>query len=532
MKKIFYLYLLTSVVVIASCSKNKKITPGGDDNGGDSPSKTGSTLDLIKDSVFLYAQQTYYWNTSLPTYAAFKPRSISGTSDIDALQTEIDKLSQYSSNPATGKPYEYYTPAPGYAKYSFIDDGSVSGELNGVKGDFGFAPVWIGDPDNTTDIRVKYVYPGSPADVKGLKRGYQITAINGRTGSGLKYDGNGGSGTNVNFLVNAYTNSSTITLTLKKPDGSSFDVSMSTGTYNVNPVLTSKVVDAGGGKKVGYIVFNSFTTKDNAKPKLDNAFSTFATAGITDLVVDLRYNGGGYVETAEYLSNLIAPASQTGQTMFSYYFTQNMVDRKATILKNQVRRDPDTKQLYTYFDFDYTVAGNTVKFSKDGVPTTLNLSHVFFIVTGSTASASELTINNLLPIQSLNVNLIGTTSYGKPVGFFNIDINKYQMYIPQFETKNSAGNGGYYSGMKPGDGLYKGKLASDDVTKDFGDPAESLFAYAINYVKNGTFSLPQQQIQSLNAKTYSVDQTREVGLEAEGKNHFRGMIYNNTKAKK
>jgi carboxyl-terminal processing protease len=286
----------------------------------------------------------------------------------------------------------------------------------------------------------------------------------------------------------------------------------------------------GGGKKVGYIVFNSFTSKENAKPKLDEAFATFAAQDITDLVVDLRYNGGGYVETAQYLSNLIAPASTAGQTMFSYYFTQKMADGQATLLKNQSRRDPDTKELYTLFDFDYTVAGNTIKFSRDNVPTALNLSHVFFIITGSTASASELTINNLLPV--MNVQLIGTTSYGKPVGFFDIDINKYEMYIPQFETKNSAGNGGYYEGMEPEKGLYKGKLASDDASKDFGDPTESLFAYALNYVKNGNFSLPKQQIQSLNAKTYSVDQTREVGLQVEGKKLFRGMIYNNKKAKK
>lgn len=530
MKKIFYLCILVSTVIVTSCSKDKKITPnnGGDDNTNpdtDAPSKTGSTLDLIKDSVFLYAQQTYYWNTSLPTYAAFKPRSVQGSNDIDALQTEIDKLSQYSKNPETGKPYEYYTPAPGYAKYSFIDDGSVSDELNGVKGDFGFAPVWIGD----NDIRVKYVYPGSPADVKGMKRGYQITAINGRSGSGLTYDGGaGGSGTNVNFLINAYSNSSNITLTLRKPDGNSFDVSLATGTYTVNPVLASKVVTV-GAKKVGYIVFNTFTSKNNAKPKLDAAFSTFATQGITDLVVDLRYNGGGYVETAEYLSDLIAPAGTTGQTMFSYYFTQQMVDHKATILQNQKRKDTDGS-IYSYFDFDYTVAGNTIKFSKDGVPTTLALSHVFFIVSGSTASASELTINNLLPV--MNVQLIGTTSYGKPVGFFDIDINKYQMYIPQFETKNQAGNGGYYAGMLPGSPKYPGKNASDDVSKDFGDQTEGLFAYALNYVDKGTFALPQQQIQSLSKlKTFSIDQSREAGVQVEGKK-FRGMIYNNTKAKK
>lgn len=523
MKKIFYPIIL-ACIVIASCSKDKKITPGVD-----GPSKTGSTLDLIKDSVFLYAQQTYYWNSSLPTYSAFNPRHFSGSSDLDALQTEIDAMTQYSTNPTTGKPYEYYTPAPGSAKYSFIDDGSVSGELNGVKGDFGFAPVWIGDPKNTTDIRVKYVYPGSPADVKGLKRGYQITAINGRTGDGLKYDGNvGDNGTNVNFLINAYANSSTITLTLKKPDGTSFDVSIATGTYNVNPVLATNVVDAGNGKKVGYIVFNSFTSEDNAKPFLDAAFGTFKSQNITDLVVDLRYNGGGYVETAQYLSNLIAPANANNQTMFSYYFTQKMVDRTATILKNQTRKDDDGP--FTLFDYNYTVAGNTIKFSKTGVPT-IALNHVFFIVGGSTASASELTINNLIPV--MDVQLIGTTTYGKPVGFFNIDINKYQMYIPQFETKNSAGNGGYYLGMKPGDGLYKGKLASDDVTKDFGDPTEALFAYALNYANKGTYALPQQQVQSLSKlQTYTVDETRDMGLRAESKKEFRGMIYNNIKAKK
>ncbi|MFD0764827.1 S41 family peptidase [Mucilaginibacter lutimaris] len=529
MRKLFYLIILSATIVFASCSKDKKITP--DNTGGtDQPSKTGSTLDLIKDSVFLYAQQVYYWNTSLPTYAAFKPRSFSGANDLDALQTEIDALTQYSKNPENdNKPYEYYAPAPGYAKYSFIDDGSVSGELNGVKGDFGFAPVWIGDINNTTDIRVKYVYPGSPADVAGLKRGYQITAINGRTGDGLKYDG----GTNVNFLINAYTNSSNITLTLKKPDLTTFNVTMSTATYNVNPVLNTTVVDAGNGKKVGYFVFNSFTSDANARPKLNEAFAKFAAAGVTDLVVDLRYNGGGYVSTAEYLSNLIAPASKTSGTMFSYYFNQTMVDRKATLLKNQVRKDPDTQKPYTYFDFDYSVAGNTVPFSKDGIPTSLNLNHVFFIVTGSTASASELTINNLLPISQLNVNLIGTTTYGKPVGFFDIDINKYEMYIPQFETKNSApngGNGGYYTGMTPGTAKYPGKLASDDVTKDFGDPTEKLFGLAIKYLQSGGFPTSTQAVQGLGESSVNaIEQSRKVGIETEGK-IFRGMIYKNNHA--
>ena len=96
--------------------------------------------------------------------------------------------------------------------------------------------------------------------------------------------------------------------------------------------------------------------------------------------------------------------------------------------------------------FDYSVAGNATNFVKKG---TLNIGRVFFIMTGQTASASELTINNLRP--EMDVQFVGETSYGKPVGFFDIDINKYQMFTPEFSVQNSANQGGYYSGFTPGE---------------------------------------------------------------------------------
>jgi carboxyl-terminal processing protease len=520
MRKIFYLIIL-STVIISSCKKSKAPNPDDTPIG---PSKTGTTLDLIRDSIFLYAKEAYYWNDGLPDYATFKPRTFSGSDEITTLQNEVDAISQYKINPNTGKPYEFYSPAPGSAKYSFIDDGSVSSELNGVNGDFGFAPLY----NQVNDLRVRYVYPGSPADLAGIKRGYQITSINGRTN--LSYDGNGGSGTNLNFVINAYANSTSITMVLKKFDGTTMNATLNVATYTTNPVITHKVFDQGGGKKVGYIVFNTFTSLANAKPKLNEAFTDFAGEGITDLVVDLRYNGGGFVSTAEYLSNLIAPAAKNGSVMYSSYFNSNLTGltttaaRNASILKNQVRKDEDTGEIYNYSQFDYTVTGNAVNFSKTGVPVSLTLNHVFFIVTGSTASASELTINNLRPI--MDVKLIGTTSYGKPVGFFDIDINKYQMYIPEFETKNSAGQGGYYAGMAPGSTDYPGFNSSDDVTKDFGDPTESLLSHALNYVKTGTFTVAGQVIQSTSgAKTMSIDQSREAGIQLDG-NKFRGMVFN------
>ncbi|WP_454802430.1 S41 family peptidase [Mucilaginibacter phyllosphaerae] len=513
MKKNIYALLFFSAIIISSCSKDKKITPTPTE-----PSKTGSTLDLIKDSVYLYAKETYYWNKDLPTYEAFKPRSFTSNSDINTLSDEVDALSQYAINPETGKPYEYYENAPGYAKYSFIDDGSVSNELNGVKGDFGFAPAYAYADD---DLRVKYVYPGSPADVKGIKRGYRITAINGRTGSGLTYDGGpSGTNTNVNFIVKAYANSSNITMTLLKPDNTSFNVTMSTGTYTVNPVLATKVITADNNKKIGYIVFNTFTSPDNAKPKLDAAFADFAAQGITDLVVDLRYNGGGYVATAEYLSDLIAPKSANGSLMYTTYYNQDLQNDKYPLLASIYNINKG--------EFSPTNPENFSNFSKAG---SIDISRVFFIVTSSTASASELTINNLIP--KMDVKLIGGTSYGKPVGFFAIDINKYQLYVPQFETKNSVGNGGYYEGMEPGSVKYPGKKDFDDVTKDFGDPTEALLKYAIGYVNTNKFPTSvTTRIQSLsNAKTLSIDEAGKAGIDMDGK-QFKGMILNHPKSKK
>jgi len=170
---------------------------------------------------------------------------------------------------------------------------------------------------------------------------------------------------------------------------------------------------------------------------------------------------------------------------------------------------------------DFSQANNTAYFSKKG---SLSISRVFFIVTGSTASASELTINNLIP--QMDVKLIGTTSYGKPVGFFGIPISNYSLYVPEFETKNAANNGGYYAGMTPASTTYPGFYDYDDVTKDFGDPTETLFAHAISYITKGSYtSTSAPRIQSLTAPaaTLSDDVVNEMANKLD-RNHFTEMI--------
>jgi carboxyl-terminal processing protease len=509
MKKLIYLFLILSAGLVA-CKKDN--TSNNNSNNTLVPSKNGSTMDLVRDSIYLYSQEAYLWYDGLPDYATFNPRSISGSNDLATLNNVVNKLSQYKINPATGKPYEYYIPAPGEAKYSFIDEGGTSTQLNGINGDFGFAPLY----NTETDLRIKYVYPGSPADLAGIKRGYQITAINGKTN--LTYD-NGG--TTTQFVVNAFSNSSNITMTLKRPDFTTFNVSLAVSNYNVNPVITSKIIDLGSGKKVGYIVFNTFVNMDVAKPKLQAAFNTFTSGSITDLVMDFRYNGGGYVSTAEYLTNLIVPAIKNNTLMYNTQFNDKLTSGKAQILANQVRKDPSTNQTYNYAQLNYSLAANDVKFEKQG---SLNINRVFFIVSGSTASSSELVINNLRP--AMDVKLIGKKTYGKPVGFFDIKINKYELYIPEFVTKNSAGQGDYFDGMLPGSTTYPGYEDFDDVTKDFGDPTEGLLSRALNYVRTGsTYTSQTQANQPIDAGLRSFSAIQPKAAMDLSDHKFNGMVY-------
>lgn len=487
MRKFLHFFaIVLSTGLLSACHKHKD---------------EGSTLDLIRDSVYLYTKEIYYWNDALPDYGSFAPRNFTGSSDINALTAEVNALSQYKINPDTKFPYEYNPSNPGTAKYSFIDDGQTSAILGGTKVDFGFGVT----ARTATDLRVRYVYPGSPAGNANVHRGDQIITINGHSNLDV-------STTTDNNIVIAALSASPVNLTLKRGDNTTYSITLTSTSYTINPVLTYKVFDQGAGKKVGYMVFNTFTTLTNAQPKLDQAFSYFASNNVTDLVVDLRYNGGGYVSTAEYLANLIVPASGSGGLMYNTFFNSTLQSGRETLLKNQYAYDANN-QLYTLNQIDYSVAGFAVNFAKKG---TLNATRVFFIVSGSTASASELAINSLRP--KMDVKLIGRTTYGKPVGFIGLNINKYQLYVSEFETKNSANQGGYYTGMAPGSTDYPGINDADDLTKDFGDPTEGLLAHALNYVTNGTYGT--------NLQVQSVAGTNNIINKNLGSDGFNGMIFN------
>jgi len=515
-------YLIFGISLFAACKKGDPapdVTPPPT-----TTTQTGTRDELTKDSIFLYAKELYYWNTSLPTYEAFKPRTYSSN------EAELFAITQFSVNPDNGKPYEYLSSRPTSPKYSFFDYGttgktsSLKADVNGTENDFGFSANY----NTASDLRVKYVYPNSPASLQGLTRGCRLTSINLRTNI------SGNSQTNIDFVNDAlFGTAASVSLTFIDLTGATKNVTISRATYAVNPILFTNVYTV-GTKKVGYIVFNSFT--NNATASISSTFANFASQGVTEVVVDLRYNGGGYVSTATQIINILSPAAQTGNTMFSTYYNaylQNLTtaQRKASILAHQPLLDDAGKlqtftggvngKYATYADLDYsaTSSDNVEKFAKSG---SLNLSRVYFIVTGSTASASELTVNSLRPV--MDVKLIGATTYGKPVGFFPIRIDKVDMYIPEFETKNQAGTGGYYSG------LTVDKEATEDLTKAWGDESETLLAYALLYAKTGSFVTTAAKSASLSAQSASIPgklsaAESKIISDQFDQNNFRGMIF-------
>lgn len=520
-----YLYTLIALLCLsltfARCKKEKETETV--------TTVEASRTELTLDSIFLYAKQIYLWNDALPTYDAFNPRSYTSYgSGLTAFEKELFNITQYKINSSTGKAYEYSASEPTYPKYSYIDDNGTSGstslvpsaqsyvELDGKGNDFGIGL----SAATVTDIRIRYVNPSSPAAVANLQRGDRVVTINGRT---TRAD----SQTEVNYINDAFEASS-ITLKIEKASGTTTTIALNKASYTTSPVVKKLVIEK-SGKKLGYLVFARFSDAANAETDLDSAFAQFAKAGVSDLVIDLRYNGGGYVTTAEHLINLIAPSSLKGKVMYTEYYNDMMQKGNASILKNLPYYDANNRlvpytsgvngKFATYADLDYSVNGNTYEFAKEG--SLEGIKSVCFIVSGSTASASELTINALKPY--MNVKIIGSTTYGKPVGFFGIDIDKYTIYMSNFQTKNANGEGDYFNGMAVD------IPATDDVTRDFGDVNETCLAKALAYITTGSTASVNSV---LTLKGGAVVAASDISPEViPTQNSFNGMVENRYKLK-
>ncbi len=470
--KLVWSLLAASSLLIISCSKK-------DNSPGKTPTSTTTEEDLLKDSVYLYTKEVYLWQDLIPSYDQFNPRQYTGSTELESAQGVMNAIRKL-------QPLD---------RFSFVTTEEESNSLQtGQDEDFGFfikaASIDQADPIDSVFWFVTYAYDQSSAGQAGVQRGWYITKINGTT---LAYDQS-----SVDVLNNVFFGSSaSATFEFKKPDGTTVSANLSKTSFTANSVLYKNVLDA-GGKKVGYMVFNQFFGQPS-RNEVAQAFTYFQGQGIDELVVDLRYNPGGSVETEDTLSDLIAPTAANNQTMYQYIFNSTLQDNQHQLIRNKLG-----------YGNIFTTADNTVKFEKAGG---LNLPRVFFIVTGNTASASELLINNLKPY--MDVKLIGDTTYGKPVGFFPIPIFNYDIYPISFKTVNSAGNADYYTGFAPD------KLVSDGVNKNWGDVNEPSLAAALRYISTGSFDRFGIQSQALQLR--AMGETKALNRSIN-EHKFSGMF--------
>lgn len=523
---VFIVFLLLS-----SCKKNDTPPPTIV-----TPPPPTSRADLSRDSIFLYAKEVYFWNDLLPSYEVFKPRQFTGKStDLANYENELFQLTNYAVNSSTARPFEYYDGLK--PKFSYISDKTTENptayihtersavDLEGNGNDLG---VKLGAYLTSSTTRafalfVTAVYQNSPADKAGMIRSDRIKKINGQT-IGANFENE------VSTINNAFA-ANTIELEGTKYENgvetaTTFKITLNKASYKSDPIYAKKVLTA-GSKKIGYLAYARFSNMTNSQASLDAAFNEFATAGVSELIIDLRYNGGGYVNTAQYLINLIAPTSLDGKVMFAEHYNSKMQSGQAKILANQPLLDANNKvqfqngKMLTYADVNYSVTANTEVFSKKGA--LQNISNVVFIVSDRTASASELVVNSLKPY--INVKLVGEKTYGKPIGFFPIIIeNRYKVYYSLFQTKNSAGEGNYFDGFTPD--VFDDY---DQPTRNFGDIQENYLAKALNLLAPGiTVTGNTARIMSLQQTKVSTPTfVREIPM-VDG-NEFIGMIDNTHK---
>jgi C-terminal processing protease CtpA/Prc len=361
-------------------------------------------------TVYQTLKDWYYWYRSLPavapaTYA--DPEAL-----LDAVRLRpLDNTFSYISSAASSQAF--------YGESQYLG--------------FGFSMKFtVG-----YELRVTDVFPASPAAEAGFDRGSEILALNGKTVQKTYEDGEWGTiwgGEEIGYAVN---------VTFKNSAGETRSGRITKRVVTI-PTVPLVTIHEAGGRRTGYIVFKNFVEPSYAA--LDAAFARLRDASATELVLDLRYNGGGLIAVAQHLGGLIGGDRTSGQVFAQYVHN----DRRAS-------------------------QNNSIRFPRPA--SAFPLSRLIVITTRSSASASELIINALKPF--IPVVVIGENSYGKPVGQYGFRVCEKMLWPVSFSVQNSLGQGDYYDGFAPD------CRAADDIGHALGDASEASLATALNYVATG-----------------------------------------------
>lgn len=308
---------------------------------------------------------------------------------------------------------------------------------------------------DTTNRRlfVTEAYESASGFAAGLDRGTEITAI-GTTAANLQSVTSlfisGGAQAVANALGPS-TAGVTRVLRFVQPGGATVERSITKTDYALDPVSDryGLVILNDGPKRVGYINLRTFSVS-SASAQLRTAFGQLSAQGVSELIIDLRYNGGGLVSVADTLGDLMGQG-RVGQVW------------SRTVLRASKASQNETRLFRT--------EANAI------APT-----RVAVITTGASASASELVTNSLIPYVGNGLALVGSNSFGKPVGQFAFDLSACDLRLRAvaFQTVNAAGQGEYYTGLASV--VPNTCRAGDDLTRPFGDPAETSIAAALDFL--------------------------------------------------
>jgi carboxyl-terminal processing protease len=419
MRRIIFIVMSVTFILFLVCACKRDIY--NDDVTGISE-KTMATNEWIYENMNLY----YFWNDQIPA-------------DIDyTLENDPEA-------------YFYKLLYEDKDKWSSITDdyASLEAYLNGDPVTMGYYPAFYLAGNNNVIIVVCYVYPGSAADEAGLERGDIILSINNTLMDTTNYyDMYSGLSYSVQL--------GTIEANSLRNTGES--LSLTARTTATDPAICHKVLDI-DGYKIGYLVYVEFISGENDAylQELDNIFNEFKVAGISELIVDLRYNPGGEIDAAVHLASELAPAV--------------VIANKEIMINLQYNDDlQEYLEFYNYTDYLY------YKFKNN--TSNIDMRHVCFLTTSRSASASELLITGLEPY--MDITQIGESTYGKYVGAWVMPDDNEEWGIMPIVTKFSNTEG--YTDFT--DGLTPDHEIADDLFSalPFGDVSDAMVAKAIELI--------------------------------------------------
>lgn len=443
MKSKFYQLVFLSILMVGiySCTND-------DDGLPNSKSE--------KDFVWKAMNLWYYWQTEVEDLADDRFQSESDyQSFLNSFQTQ--ELFQHLL-------YDYGNTD----RFSWIvsDYRTLQNQFAGINKTFGMDYGLVIQNTNSNSVfgYVQYVLPNSPAAQAGFSRGDIFTRINGTALTTSNYASLLGNST-ASFRLAYFQNGELIETNEEK--------TLTRTELQENPIYLTKVIEI-SGQKIGYLVYNGF--RANYNDELNQAIMELESQGISDLILDLRYNGGGSVQTATYLGSMIT-GQFTNQAFSSLHYNHKMDQN------NETYRFADIAKWY---DNNLNPIG-TFPMEK------LNLNRIFILTTGNSASASEMLISCLEPY--IDVVTIGTKTYGKTVGsitlydspstYFTQDNNlnpnhTIAMQPIVFAYKNSQNQSGPTHGISP---MYEvNELHYLENLPELGELNEPLLATALNQI--------------------------------------------------